>query len=95
MVKLTEIQSEALRAAKDVLGEAVLDAPVRVIEDADGNAALRIDVIVKKFDPDKMSLAQKTMLTLELLDYLEKVHDERFPLVHVIEQAEWALPPAE
>jgi hypothetical protein len=95
MATLLEIQAEAFKAAKETLGEAVLDSRVRTVEDADGNPALRVDVIVKKFDPEKMSLSQKTLLTLELLDYLEKTRDSRFPLVHVIEQAEWALPPAE
>jgi hypothetical protein len=90
MAKPKSIAKEALAAARRAFGSGVLDVAVGEIEDSEGKPALRIDVIVKKFDPKVTGSSQKTALVRKLLAYLGARNDSRFPFVHVIEQRELA-----
>jgi hypothetical protein len=90
MAKRNGIAREARAAARKAFGSGVLNVSVGEIEDSEGKPALRIDVVVKKFDPKVTGPAQKTALVRRLLAYLSVRNDPRFPFVHVVEQRELA-----
>ena len=95
MADLKDIERVALEAARQAFGAGVVEAHAREVDHADGAPALRIDIIVKQFDPQWVTSNRKLEMTQELLRFLKDAHDDRYPLVHFIEQWEWALPAAE